>query len=769
MRRLHLPPPGPRRLAGWASALIGAALLVAAAPRVDLTHRSSLLPGTYGLEPAFPGAKEAGTLRAAGRVTDAINAVRQAKSTPLDAEATALRALLLGVLHAEAGAHDKALEQLAVAREPLPLLRDIVDLYLGRSLAKVGNTAQASEILRGVAADSLFHTVALREAVAIDLDQGATAQALVSIGALVGERPWEALDAPLLYLMGRTLEAGAGKGPADLKEAARAYQMVTLRYPLSREAGQAAQRLKTLGDKGIRPPPPSFDDRLAEARAYLNVHQNTEAITRFQALLDTLPEGEVVACRAALDQGRAYQKERRYEESLKPLQRVDRAECATEDRVIATFLQGRGYTRMGHESTALQVYAALVERWPDASMADDALMLSAAIHQDNNRHGDAEALLRRQLERYPDGDMAAEASWRLAWSAHSQGRTPEAIHLLETLLATGGELLLDDKLQATYWTAWWRASLGTSDLTRQQGRDQLEALAKEAPLHYYGLLAATRLGELAPERLAALSRPALLLDRRSPGPVDLAAEGPSIARAVALLTAGLRDLALKVLAHAELDALAPRERLAQGLLFDQLGLTNRAVGWTRGYITQQHLTQVLPDTLGWLVVGHPLPWAEHVHRFTEDNNFDPLLLWALMREESNFDPAIRSWAGASGLTQLMWPTAQETAKKLGIHVEKSTLTDAAVNIRLGAKYLGDLLKRYSGRATLAVPAYNGGAGSVNNWMKDRGTEPYDAWVEQIPFKQTRDYTKRVLGSYQTYHYLYRTEGSPWVEIKMKLQ
>src|SRR5262249_41043683 len=134
---------------------------------------------------------------------------------------------------------------------------------------------------------------------------------------------------------------------------------------------------------------------------------------------------------------------------------------------------------------------------------------------------------------------------------------------------------------------------------------------------------------------------------------------------------------------------------------------------------------------------------------------DPYLLQALIREESAFDAKAFSWAGALGLSQLMLPTARSIARSLHIpHLDQEALLSPEVNLRLGAWYLGALLKRFGGNKALALAAYNAGPGAVAQWAGGDSTAELDAWIEDIPIAETRGYVKRVMRSYNSYNLLY---------------
>jgi soluble lytic murein transglycosylase len=130
-----------------------------------------------------------------------------------------------------------------------------------------------------------------------------------------------------------------------------------------------------------------------------------------------------------------------------------------------------------------------------------------------------------------------------------------------------------------------------------------------------------------------------------------------------------------------------------------------------------------------------------------------------MREESALDPRAVSPVGAIGLTQLMLPTAREVARQLKIRrPSRSDLMNGSLNIRLGARYLGQLIRRFDGSVPLAVAAYNAGGGAVSRWLESKGSMELDEFVEDIPYEETRGYVKRVLRSYAAYRLLYGATG-----------
>jgi soluble lytic murein transglycosylase len=150
-------------------------------------------------------------------------------------------------------------------------------------------------------------------------------------------------------------------------------------------------------------------------------------------------------------------------------------------------------------------------------------------------------------------------------------------------------------------------------------------------------------------------------------------------------------------------------------------------------------------------VAYPPAWSDLVQRHAPGAGVPPELLQALMREESALDPAAVSGAGAIGLTQLMLPTAQAWARRLAMpRPDRAGLTVPATSIRIGAAYLGALLKQFEGSPALALAAYNAGENAVLRWRAGAPRQPLDEFVEEIPYDETRGYVKRVLRSYAAY-------------------
>lgn len=173
----------------------------------------------------------------------------------------------------------------------------------------------------------------------------------------------------------------------------------------------------------------------------------------------------------------------------------------------------------------------------------------------------------------------------------------------------------------------------------------------------------------------------------------------------------------------------------------QLGLVAQQRGWAHLGIQ----ASIRAKAKNALALRFPTPKQSVFSRYAKAHDMDASLLYALARQESAMYERAQSQVGASGLMQLMPATAALTAKKLGESAPSpSALTNADTNVRLGSAYIKTLLDQYDGNRVLAAAAYNAGPGRVRKWRNESAGQPVDLWVENIPYKETRNYVQNVL-------------------------
>ena len=155
-----------------------------------------------------------------------------------------------------------------------------------------------------------------------------------------------------------------------------------------------------------------------------------------------------------------------------------------------------------------------------------------------------------------------------------------------------------------------------------------------------------------------------------------------------------------------------------------------------------------------LKILYPIKYKEYVYRYSDELHVDPMLTFAIIKTESNFDENAESKSGAIGLMQLMESTAKEQAKKLDIQYSKKILYNPEQNLKLGLNYFDTLLDYYNQNYILAFAAYNAGIGNVQNWIENGIIKEDGSDIENIPFKETNMYVRKILNTYEKYKEIY---------------
>lgn len=647
----------------------------------------------------------------------------------------------------------------------LPDLRDRIAFLRAQALEAAGHPGDALAAYAAVPDGSLRAAEARLARSRLAAAAGDLDAARASLAPLLARRPPSDPSRPdaaatALLAAGR-LSARAGDGAAARSELVECWAG----HPLAPEAPECRRALDGL------PAPygaePATDDVVRRAEALLDGNRNEAALALLRPLLDGLPPagpGEPFACRVRAAAGRAYKKERSYDQAIALLRPVAGA-CADSDlRVRSLYLLASAASIAGDREEAVRLYQQLARDYPSHPFADDALFFAADLLARLGRLDEAREALAAIVADHPDGDFRDEARFRLAWLARRAGDRDAAA---AQLLAIEEDRKEDayEHARAAYWRARVLAETGPEG--RTAARTIWADLVARYPADYYGLLSRARLaGAGGQPALPAPIAGRVSQAERSWDPASLR-DDPHFREGLLLLRLGLsRDAA------DELGAIEPRRLREAGAespdavllvaeLLDRAGDHRGAHGLLRTRARAAFRRPPDGENVRAWRIAYPPAFREDVRRWAPPAGVPVDLVQALMREESALDPRALSPAGAVGLTQLMIPTAQQVARqlRLGRRITRGALADASLNIRLGARYLGELVRRFDGSVPLALAAYNAGARAVGRWMEARPGLELDEFVEEIPVEETRGYVKRVMRSYAAYRLLYGAQAA----------
>jgi len=384
----------------------------------------------------------------------------------------------------------------------------------------------------------------------------------------------------------------------------------------------------------------------------------------------------------------------------------------------------------------------LVANFPGSERAPGAMLRVGRIFEDEHRLDDARSEYRRLAARYPNSDAAEDARFRVPWTQYMAHSYRIAATGFQSAHARARDPI--DRDMCEYWHARALEKAGDAEAARAI----FERLALSTDSNYYPELASRRVAAGKPD-LAAASAP----DPAYAG--TPAASGAAEFHMARLQT--LRTLGIKELQPDELTALAEESGTSEMRRFVLAGYAS-ADAWYNAIEAAMHMEKV--GQLSHDVaerVRYPRAYWGLFQPASTQLGLDPYLVLALARQESLFNPKATSSSNARGLMQLIPSTADKMAAQTGIDPGAMRLYDPATNVKLGTTYLKNLFEMFHGDEFHAVAAYNGGENAVTKWLsKFHGAD--DEWVENIEYKETREYVKKVIGGRREYLLLYR-QGS----------
>jgi soluble lytic murein transglycosylase len=507
---------------------------------------------------------------------------------------------------------------------------------------------------------------------------------------------------------------------------------------------------------------------LLAVEALVEARKEEEALTLAETLDARLKAGPVddaaaherLACRLALARAKAHAQKRDRHQAFETIAAgAPRCEKYPDLHARALFNAGKYAAADGRYSDAVHWFGRVESEHRGQSLADDARLQAALAYLELGVEARFTDLLRSLPDDYPAGDMTLEGVFRLAVRRIDKGDWSGAASVLQRAVALlggpdadaarGSELSGRER----YFEARAELALGQ----RTAALATLETIVRELPLSYYMLHAYTRLRELAPERAERARREALEHARSEvrPRPPEHLDGDPGFSRALELLRVG--EIAPAVF---ELDALGltrpgagPELLWSVARLYAAAGAERLAHDVARRRLTDWLLRWPAGDWQEAWRIAFPEPYPKLVEAVVKRMALEKSMVYAIMREESAFDPEAESPADAYGLMQLIVPTARVAAKGTALPHDRRALKRPSVNIELGCRTLARYQAAFPDNALLAVPAYNAGPGKVREWLRARPSADFDLWVELIPFLETRRYTKRVLASRAAYAFL----------------
>lgn len=400
---------------------------------------------------------------------------------------------------------------------------------------------------------------------------------------------------------------------------------------------------------------------------------------------------------------------------------------------------------------ALPYLDAVIRGFPDR--AAEALLRKAKIMDALGSPKAASIARQAILNQYSKSDTAAELRWTLAEQRSAAGDVSGAWTLARQIVSENPDS--EYAPEAAFWVGKWAQRLGEG----AQARTAFEYVLSHYPQSYYAWRSASLLGlevgdfTTVRQRSPQVVKPSgrSLLPAGSPALQELYQLGQD-GDAWARWQVEFENFRQPTIAEQFTDGVM---RLGVGDNLNGIFMVSnlRDRDKPADQVAYRELRQ---QTAYWQAL-YPFPFVDSIDNWAKQRQLNPMLVTALIRQESRFEPKIESSAGAIGLMQVMPDTADWVAKQIGLG--KYTMSNPNDNINLGTWYLNYTHQEYNNNSLFAVASYNAGPGSVADWIDRFGFSDPDAFVEQIPFSETKGYVESVFENYWNYMRLYNPDVS----------
>ena len=620
------------------------------------------------------------------------------------------------------------------------LLGDYVLFWNAQTLRVLKRNAEAFTALQTIQHD--HPNTAMKEQLLEALAPAAieTGHAQVAIDALDDYSATTAKPALLL------LRAQAYKGARQNARAAKDYQLLYYKNPLSDEGKAAAASLPQLkAYLGREYPVPSLELQEQRAQIFYDQHKWKDARVEFEKLVAELrdpanPHRQHAQLRAA--QARVQ---------LKGSPSVVSSLVTPDLEVDAErmFVVSQIHRAAKKESEMLSSAEQLVQKYPSSKWSEEALMMVANYYWVELDRAKAINYYQRVLDNFPAGKYAYSSEWRVAWIAYLDLQPYADDKLTVFLRKYPSSANAPDAL-------YWLGRIAERSGNPGHARSYFRTAAERFPQTYFGHAASARLDKLGPgeedppEFLSAIPAPPVL--RAFDEPIPDGAKDRWV-RAQALRIIAFDASAEQELKSAFFATGSPRLLFeAAQAAFDQ---GHFAAGMSYGrLIVPSFDSRKFSDVpvAVWKTL-YPLPYEAALRREAARNDFDPMIAAGLIRQESTFQADAVSHANAVGLMQVLPKTAKLLAKELKVRYVKTKLFEPDYNLQLGMLYIASLL-RATGAPEYALAAFNAGEDRIAAWRAERNYEEIPELVESIPFTETRDYVQIVLRNADLYRMVY---------------
>ncbi len=619
-----------------------------------------------------------------------------------------------GYCFIQLGQFQEGVTRLAGLENELPLIADYVIYYQGAGYENLGDLANASlqfnRVITGYP-DSGVRKKTLARLGNIYMQTGDYANAERIFRSLYAEESDRELKASCLESLGQALEK-QGKYP----DAASTYKQVWVEFPETKSSFSAEKAaLQISAAQGV-PFAQSESDYLQRADKLYELSKWSSAVQNYEMVSSQSPEVRTRMGIAMVNAGSLNEAESK-------LRGINSPE--------SLFWRGKLKSKQGLDAEASALYSEIHTLFPTSELAPEGLYNAARLYQINNDNESAIKTYDLLMRSYPKNEFTEDGAWNLGWIYYKKGKYAEALASFSAFTNSSSSF---NAANSRYWKAKTLEKQGRKD---EAMAEYLELADMTTPT-YHSYLAQLKTGHTP-------SFPTVSPEATALNPSAAAKKE----KAEYLIRLGLPEDARLEIEKMEALANTREEFVVVSLLYSKVD----------DYYNSIKVAQDigLPQANS---LSFPRGYKDIVASYARKYGVDELLVYSVIREESRFQKDVVSPADAVGLMQLIPPTARTVANQIGISgFTTEMLTIPRINIEMGIYYLKQVLDQFDGDVELALASYNAGPQRAADWKVDFYGLEKDEFIEEIPFKETRNYIRRILRSYGAYKAIYGNTAS----------
>lgn len=501
----------------------------------------------------------------------------------------------------------------------------------------------------------------------------------------------------------------------------------------------------------------TFADYLERINKLINFGANTKAFATIEYLKNSsLKLDNAQQCELQYQEAKAQRKRKNFDQANSLLQKITSI-CPQEVLIKRDFLQ-LSIAMIQKNASLLELFDEFVKKYPTSSLSDDVLLFKTQVLLDSQKEEEALVALERIIKEYPKGDMIHQAVFLKAFLLAKNNQTAKSIENLHYLQKISPKNSLE-YAQATYWIARFQIFPSLNTIAKEQKtKEALSAIIslKNLASEKIGTIYSTLSYALLKHIKQPVSRPIWKkanLNKLNVLEKNLSTDEKFI---LDLIKYKFKKEALSILKQQKIPSKDYNKLVNTAYLYKEMNMIEQgyvqliAANFHGDIYLQKEYADIYP------FIAYPKPFAQEVKQALNKYAVEESFLYAIMRQEGFFVPQAVSWAGALGLCQLTYPTALEYAKKNNITLkDQKDLFDPKLNLLLGANVIFDYSNKLK-NPLLGLAGYNAGVYAVNIWQKKYEPKFVDYFIEQIPqpYKETRNYLKKVIANMWNYDSLY---------------